>query len=58
MFTVIKLRIKIWVDEKKFNLMMKWAAQFGLSPLRVVKRGGSEYIVTPDGQFLKIVKGK
>lgn len=50
--------VKNWLAERRFNKMIKTAKEFGLSPVRIVRRGNTECIVTPDGQYLRIGKGK
>jgi hypothetical protein len=46
------------IAEIKAKLMLKWARESGLNVVEIVKRGGTEYIRTPDGQMLKIGKRK
>ncbi len=46
------------LEERRFNKMVKVAREFGLSPVKIVKRAGTEYIIAPDGKYLRIGRGK
>ena len=40
------------------KLLLRLANEFGLSLVKIVRRGGTDYIVTPAGQYRKIGSGQ
>lgn len=48
---------KKW-QKKKAELLVDWASQFGLTVVRIEKRGRTEYLVSPDGTFRRLATDK
>lgn len=45
---------KKWLANKKFKLAVKWITAMGMVPTRIVRRAGSDYIVSGKGEFHRI----
>jgi len=52
--------MKLWIMRKIWKLKMKyayrWIHQMGLQVVQIEHLGGTNYIVTKNGQYLKISK--
>ena len=54
MFAKLKNRVKDKIAEIKMALALKWSKDYGYQMVRIVRRGNSDYLVTPKGQMFKI----
>lgn len=46
--------MKKWVAKKKLELALKWLKNSGITPCRIVRKAGTDYIIASDGSFRKI----
>ena len=46
--------LKKWSAKKKLELAMKWLKNSGLTPCRIIRKAGTDYIVASDGSFRRI----
>lgn len=50
-------QLKVKVAQWKYKLMVKWARELGLTPVKILEMGGDFYIKRNDGQIMKIGNG-
>jgi hypothetical protein len=43
-----------WIAKKKLQLAIKWLKNSGLTPCRILRKAGTDYIVAADGSFRRI----
>ena len=48
---------KVKIAQWKYKLMVKWAREVGLTPVKILEMGGDFYIKRNDGQIMKIGNG-
>ena len=44
------------IDKLKSKLLLRWAADFGLTLVKIKRVGDTEYLVSPDGTHYKLAR--